>query len=491
MMRHTPLFPLLMPATLLLAAPAGAQTARSDDNRIRLDPGIDRRATMQEREAIDGTEPPDRITIDGHVYTVGNNSGDLGRALYLSIARKNWADVRRFLPRYRALLRPDPMLVSWALGGLARSEGRLGEAERQYRALLAIQPDFLPGRLELARVLFDDRKDREAKRLFRAIRDELAGQGAQAAGVRKTVDTFVSVLDRRNGWQGMIALGPGYSSNVNQTSASQTCLLTGEDGMCLIDRTLPPAIASVGMNVEGNVSRRTALKGHGGVLARALVYGDLWPGHGAFNQATLSAQIGYDHQTARRSLTLSPTVDLSGFANRILFAAPGLRAEAMVTPSPTTALRLEVARRVFHYRRDFADLDGPLTEASLTGWLSRSGGWTLFGGLEAGDKGAGAPADAYRHMGTRLGVMHGFGDWVELSLIGSVRQRDYRAYSDLLAAKRHDREANLTAVLRLPKLRLAGLTPNILLQHNRVKSNVDWLYFFRRTAASLRLEHAF
>lgn len=480
-----------MLAMLVLAAPAASQSARNDDNRLRLDPGIDRRVTTQEREAIDGAEPPDRITLDGQVYSVGNTPDDLGRALYQSVARKNWVDVRRFLPRYRALPRPDPMLVAWALGGLARSEGRLGEAERHYRHLLAIQPDFLPGRLELGRVLFEDRQDREAKHLFRAIRDELAGQGAQAAGVRRTVATFLSVLDRRNGWQGMIALGPGYGSNLNQSSASRTCLLTGENGLCLIDRTLPPAIASIGLNIEGNVSRRIALRGHGGVLARAFVYGDLWPGHGAFNQATLSAQIGYDHQTARRGLTLSPTFDLSSFGDRLLFTAPGLRAEAMVTPSPATALRLEVARRVFDYRRDFADLDGPLTEASLTGWLSRPGGWTLFGGLEAGDKGAGALANAYRHMGARLGVVHGFGDWGELSLIGSVRQRDYRAYSELLAARRHDGETNLTAMLRLPRLRLAGLTPNILLQHNRVKSNVDWLYSFRRNAASFRLEHAF
>jgi len=489
-MRHAPICFLTL-ALLPLAAPAAAQSARSDDTRLRLDPGIDRRATPQEREAMDGAEPPDRITIDGQVYTVGNTPDDLGRALYLSVARKNWVDVRRFLPRYLALPRHDPMLVAWARGGLARSEGRLGEAERQYRALLAIQPDFLPGRLELGRVLFENRKDREARRLFRAVRGDLAGQGEQAVGVRRTVDTFLAVLDRRGGWQGMIAAGPGYSSNLNQSSASRTCLLRGEDGLCLIDRTLPPAIASVGLNIEGSVSRRIALKGQGGLLARAFVYGDVWPGQGAFDQATLSVQIGYDHQTARRSLTLSPTIDLASYGQRLLYTAPGLRAEAMITPSPDTALRLEIARRAFDYRRGFDDLDGALTEASVTGWLSRPHGWTLFSGVEAGDKRADARANAYRHFGARLGVVHGFADWAELTLIGSVRQRDYRAYSELLEAVRHDRETNLTAVLRLPRLRLAGLTPNILLQHNRVKSNVDWLYSYRRDAASIRLEHAF
>ncbi|WP_343525296.1 surface lipoprotein assembly modifier [Sphingomonas sp.] len=491
MMRDTPIPCLLTLTTLALAAPAAAQSARSDDNRLRLDPGIDRRATAQEREAIDGDAPPDRITIDGQVYTVANTPDDLGRAIYLSVGRKNWADVRRFLPRYRALPRPDPMLVTWALGGLARSEGRLSEAERQYRALLAIQPDFLPGRLELGRVLFEDRKDREAKRLFRAIREDLARQGDQAAGVRKTVDTFLSVLGRRSGWQGMIALGPGYSSNLNQSSASQTCLLTGEDGTCLIDRTLPPAIASVGVNVEGNVSRRIPLNGQGGLLARAFVYGDIWPDHGSFDQVTLSAQIGYDHQTARRSLTLSPTIDLAGLGDRLLYTAPGLRAEAMVSLSPNRAIRVELARRWFDYRHDYDDLDGALTEANITGWQSLRGGWTLFGGVEGGDKQADARANAYRHFGARMGLARSLSDWADLSLIASARQRDYRGYSPLLEAVRHDRETNVTAVLRLPKFRLAGLTPNILVQHNRVTSNVDWLYSFHRTAASIRLEHGF
>ncbi|MET3436161.1 surface lipoprotein assembly modifier [Sphingomonas sp. 1185] len=490
-MRHILLLGFLSLSAFLSSGAVHAQTARSEDDRLRLDPGIDRRPTARERAAIDASNRPTSITIDGQTYSVANNPDDLGRALYLSVARRQWSDVRRFLPAYLALANPDPMLVAWARGGLARSEGRLGEAERAYRTLLAIQPDFMPGRLELGRVLFENRKDREARTLFRDIRADLADQGERAAGVRRSVDTFLSVLDRRRGWQGMIALGPGYSSNLNQTSASQTCLLIGQDGRCLIDRTLPPAIASVGVNVEGNASRRIPLGGHGGLLARAFLYGDIWPGHGTYDQATLSAQIGYDHQTARYSLTLSPTFDLAGFGHRLLFAAPGLRAEAMVSPSPSTAIRVELARRQFDYRGGHDDLDGALTEANATFWLSLRGGWTLFGGVEGGDKRAAARANAYRHVGARMGVAHGFSDWADLTLIGSVRQRDHRGYSDLLGAVRHDRETNLTAVLRLPRLRLAGLTPNILLQHNRVTSNVDWLYSFRRTAASIRLEHGF
>ncbi|MEJ8630377.1 hypothetical protein P0F65_12025 [Sphingomonas sp. I4] len=71
-MRNATLLLLAISGSLVLAPPVAAQSARSDDNRLRLDPGIDRRTTPQERAAIEHTEPVDRITIDGQVYTVGN-----------------------------------------------------------------------------------------------------------------------------------------------------------------------------------------------------------------------------------------------------------------------------------------------------------------------------------------------------------------------------------------------------------------------------------
>ena len=45
------------------------------------------------------------------------------------------------------------MLVAYAEGGLARAVGDFDEAEARYRTLLDLQDDFLPGQLELARVL--------------------------------------------------------------------------------------------------------------------------------------------------------------------------------------------------------------------------------------------------------------------------------------------------------------------------------------------------
>lgn len=113
---------------------------------------------------------------------MGNNLDVLGRAVYLSIERQQWPQARHYFGRYTALAGHDPMLTAYANGGLARADGDLDRAERYYRELLAIQPDFLPDRLELARVQFENRKNREAMHAFQQISTGLSPSDAQAMG---------------------------------------------------------------------------------------------------------------------------------------------------------------------------------------------------------------------------------------------------------------------------------------------------------------------
>ena len=136
----------------------------------------------------------------------------MGRALYITVSRRQWADARRFLSAYERLPDHDPMMVSFAKGGLARADGDLAGAEKHYRNVLAIQADFLLGQLELARVLFENRKDREAREAFEQIRAQIVSEGDKASGVIVTVDAFLKALRQRRGWHGSLALGPIYGT---------------------------------------------------------------------------------------------------------------------------------------------------------------------------------------------------------------------------------------------------------------------------------------
>ncbi len=481
---------------LSLAVPAAAQTESGQDIRLRLDQQLERQRSDKEARTLEEAEPldgaPASIVIDGETYSVGNSVDDVGRALYLSITRKQWRDVRRFLASYQKLAGHDPMLILYAQGGLAREAGDLAEAEQHYRALLKIKPDFLPGQLELARVLFENLKDREARSAFDDARTILAGEGDKAEGVRRTVNAYLAALKRRRGWQGNFALGPAYSSNLNQSSGSYTCLLAVPDGSCAIERKVPDPIKATGIGFEGTLGRTVPLSGHHSLRARAIVYGDIYPENHDYSQTTMMARAGYQYQSARNIISLSPSFELGTLASSELYRAWGANAEWQHTAAQNILLRIEANYRDFRYRQPFYGAqDGPLVDVNITGWYVASPSLTIFGGPDFARKDTSDPIDSYGQWGGRMGVNKTFGAGASLLLLTSYRSRKHHAYSELLEGQRRDKQYNVTAIARFPAFQLAGLVPEIIVQHNRVKSNIDWLYSYKRTSASIRLSYAF
>lgn len=494
--RRKGLAPILCAGAACLPSLALAQNAGEQDTRLRLDQEIQRRQRkaelqiLKDADALDG--PPTSLEIDGKSYSVGDNVNDMGEALFISVRRQQWADVRRFLAAYERYPDRDPKLVLFAKGALARQAGKLGEAERHYRELVSLNPELLSGQLELARVLFENRKDREARGAFEQVRDQLVAEGQKSAGVVRTVDAFLTALKRRRGWQGTIAIGPGYSTNLNQSSASYTCLLATDDGTCVIDRKVPDPIKATGINFEGTLGRSIPISGHHGVRASALLFGDIYPSEHDYSQATLITRVGYQYQSARNTLSLSPSFDIGSFGSSVLYNAWGANLDWTHTASRSILLRAEANFRDYRYRqRAFTSQDGPQTDASLTAFYFASPSLTLFGGPDFVAKDTPANVDAYRQWGGRLGVSKSFGRSASLLVIGSYRHRDNRAYSEVFATKRSDDQYNATAIARFPVLKFAGLTPEVVVQHTRVESNIDWLYSYRRTTASVRLSHAF
>lgn len=475
---------------------AQAQTPNDEDIRLRLEQEFKQQSREREQKLLEDADaidaPLDRLEIDGRTYSVGDNVHDIGRALYISVQRKDWNIAARFLGAYLRFEDRDPMLVLYAEGGLARARGDLGEAEARFRDLMRLQEDFLPGALELARVLFENRKDRDARQTFEAVRARLQAQGAQADGVLRTVDAFLEALRRRRGWQGFFALGPGYNSNLNQSSASQTCLFSADNGECLLERTIPDAIAAAGVNFEGNIGARLPLGAHHGVKLRAVAYGDIYPEHHDYSQATINTQIGYEYQTARNTLSLSPTFDAATLGDDMLYTAVGGSATWTHALSVRAGVTVEARVRDFTYRQsEFRFNDGLLTEAYLTGWRIYPDGWVVIAGADFSDKQADEKANAHRQAGLRAGIKKTFGEELDLFLLASLRYREYGGFNELLDDRRRDVTQNYSLIIGRPAWRIAGLTPELKADYLRANSTVSWLFSYDRIALSLRMKYAF
>lgn len=469
-----------------------------DDTRLILEQGVDRRAAERERELLKDEVRPSVIgrpvlIVDGKAYTVDRTANALGQALYLSLQRQQWDAAQSFLTEYLSLPDRDPLLVHYAQGSLARVRGDLGQAEAEYRALLRLRPDFLPGRLELARVLFEDAQERESEEMFSDILSAINASDPKTAGVRKTIEAYRNALKQRQSWTGSFSFGPIWTDNVNRTSASRTCLVSDSSGFCYYERALPEAIRASGVDFDASAQKRIPLQGHHGVYVRSLLYGKQYRDYGEYNETTLIAQAGYSYRAARHQVALAPSFEFYQWGNDTLYGAWGLHGEWSYMLSPRSLIKLEGDYKDLRYRQALyaRNFDGSNRSVYATYFHEVGGGWTLFGGLDLVDSEAQEDTNAYLQKGVRLGASLQLTSGFVGTLFASYRHRDYGAYSPLLAARRDDNEQNYTLILKAPRWRMAGFVPVVTLRHNKVKSNVDWLYSYDRNDISLKLERTF
>ncbi|KAF1016926.1 MAG: TPR repeat-containing protein [Stenotrophomonas maltophilia] len=484
----------LIPYCLLLAGslPALAH-AQQDDLRRVLEQGAEQRHQQQDQQRLqqaDGARPV--LTIDGQPYRVERTVDDLGQAVYLSLQHQQWNAAAQFLAEYVQLDGHDPLLRHYAQGALARVQGQHARAAREFETVLAAQPAFLPARLELARVLAEDLRDREAIALFTAIASSIDDPDPATAGVRSSVQAYLQALQARRQWKGAVAAGPAWSDNINRSSASRTCLLDDGAGSCLIERRLPDAQAAGGLDYDANIERRLPLAGHHGLYVRGLAYGQAWRGHSAYNELNASVQAGYSWRSARQTLQLAPSFDYQAWGNRALTGAAGVHGEWSRSLDARTLVKVEADWKRMRYRQRAlaSNYDGDLRAVYATWFRALNPRWTLFAGVDLSDSGAAQDSNGYLQRGLRLGVARQWSG-TTATVFDSLRQRRYGTWSPLLEERRRDDEQNLIAIVRSERLAVAGLVPSLSLRYTRVASNVDWLYAYDRSLVSLKWERPF
>ena len=471
--------------------------AADQDTSLRLNQTIEYRANEQERELLKDEMPSDGaaplLNIDGQDYTVGNTLDELGRAVYVSISRHNWSQARDYLKRYTALPGHDPMLTAYANGGLARADGNLEQAESYYRQLLSLQGDFLPGRLELARVLFENRKDGESNAAFRQISSSLSPADAQAMGVGKTVDSFIQALDHREDWQGSLAIGPTWGYNLNQSPESEvTYRYVTPDETIYVKRSLPKAVSAHGADYEATLNKRVAISGHHGVFMRSLLYGQAYEKQSKYNESTLINNAGYSYHDAKNQYAFGPSFEFNTIGDNAMYSAWGLRGEWIHTLSATRMFKLEGEYKDMAYKHQInSNLDGGISSVYATLWQALPQRWTLFGGVDLTERNTQDRTAAYLQKGVRLGVAKDFEVGVSAVLFASYRKRQYDAYSAIVDDRRNEKEQGYTFILRAPRLAVLDAVPSLTVKYNKVVSNVDWLYSYDKNSISLKLEKQF
>ncbi len=466
-----------------------------EDTSLQLQQRLDLQNNQQEQKLLEQEDvylnQRPILTINGKNYPVLHNVDDVGRALYFSIQHKDWPSVVHFFAEYQTFPHADPLLVSYALGVLARLNGEFNEAERHFRHLLELQPGFLLAELELGRVLFENRKNSQAEAQFSYIASLMDANDPKTKGVQESVKRFQDALDTRESWQGSLVFGPSWGDNINKSSQSVTCLVEYL-GTCLLERRVPDAISDTGLNYQFSLQKREAVVGNHGYQLRLLSYGDLYQNHSAYNENTVNLFAAYSWHSAAHQWSVGPTYEMVSQGSDPYSSAWGAKADWLYSLSAGEFLRFEGNYSFLsHKRAGYEQYDGSRTGLYATYFKQLPDNWGLIAGVDASYLRTESAVNNYRQVGIRLGLNKTFAEDTRVSLFSAVRRKNYGQFNALLGAQRADTEQNLTLKLNVPRWSFQGVEPSLSWEYQQTNSNVDWLYSQQNQTVKLQLQKTF
>jgi Protein of unknown function (DUF560). len=482
-------FYLLVGVISLMITPTLVFSSQSETD-LRIEQRQRQQQKQSEDKALAEADLALPSTPSWHVPLETLDVNALGRALYQAIQQHAWDRVAEGLPYYQTLPGHDAMLILYAKGGLARQAGNLAQAVHFYQALLELKPDFLLAQLSLARVLFEDYQSREAKQYFEAIATSIAGM-PHAAGVQRTVSAYLQALSLRQSWQGSLAIGPEYHTNINKTSHSETCLLSVATG-CAYVRKTPDAIASYGWGATLSAAKTWAVSGHHHGFIRGMAYGVDYDKNDTYNQWDTQWLIGYRYQNAANQLSIGPLLEGTWQGGSWISHSFGVNLDYLRILTPASTFKGTVVSKDIRYQgAQLKALSGQETYLSATWFFQLHPNWLAFIGANYTDSQSEDTVFDWRSLGGRVGVS--FQPTPELDGLFSYayQDRNYREYNAMLGNKRHDIQHTLVLSLRLPTLTVAGFSPVITGQYHQTRSNVDWLYSHDYTRIQVQFEKQF
>lgn len=484
----------IWPAALLLLAALPAR-ADQDDTFYRLQQGVNTQQQQREQQTVG----------DASLSFAASATAPetLMLALLQAINAQNADEIRRLLALYRQQPDHEADMVLFAEANLAIAANDMPQAIALYRQLYARNPQFARARLDLARLLFVDKQNREARALFEGL--EVPGQPA----VNQKIGQFVEALNQRDAWHGSLALGPVYASNLNQSSQrtvwrpQQQCQtdsngvpLVGANGQLqchtiLLPATTPEAVNAKGLGYEWALNRQQSLHGHYALRLQAHGFGRWYRGHSEHNEHHLSVSPAYVYQNRQHSLSIGPAFQVAVAGKHVQHSSSGLQLNWGREIGRNGFASLYAERRHDRYRaEEHRHFNGPQTLVMLHGAAVLPNNWLLFGGYDYLDKRSREAVDSYRRHGLRLGVSKTWGQHLETTLQASLRRSSYRAEHAWLQTRRRDTTQTYQLDIKPARPLWQGFSPVLSLKHTRNRSS-SWVNDYRSHEVMLKLNYAF
>lgn len=465
--------------------------ATDEQNRHQLEQQYKLTQQQQQEQLLSGTEVLDKIITVKNQNHVEDNEASLTQAIFIAINQQDWQDVRHYLQRYQQLKYHSPVIVYFAQGMLAKSKRDYQQAEHYFKTMLEHDIDFTRGRLELARILFENHKNEEAKQHFQAIYPQLPEQ------IQEVIDIYLQAIEQRFQWQGSIAVGMSYNSNVNQKSGGSQCyaqfIINGQQ-ICTQLRTAESAVSDGLWTYNATIAKHIPLYEQHSLYFKTLAYGSIYDTESSQSQQTVNTAFGYKFQNAKQSFNLYPFYEHYRHSAQSMYDAYGLGVDYNYLPNEKIGLNLqsEYQKNYFknHINKEHDNGDIFTTYATLSYQLSPK---TLaFIGVNYADKNVNDDTHSFQQYTARVGAYHVWSNQANLTALAMFKQTNYQSENILIDPKpAKNKEQNYIVSYAMPNVNFKGFYPVLGYKYSKVKSNISWFYDYDAHEVSIKLQKMF
>lgn len=405
------------------------------------------------------------------------------RFLNQAIEDGQWDIVRSILRVYREEPQRDPILLAYAEGALARQDGDYAKAIALYRATLAEHPELTRIRLDLARMLFENRQFDAARFQFEKARAE-----PLPAAVQENVQRYLAAIDQAEKWTGSLDLSYLDDDNVNNASSSRYI----DVGIHRFSRNKDAYPQSGhGLYYGGSLLRDFPLADHHSIRYQGQITGrSYWDNH-QFDDVTARNYLGYSYSDAQQRLSLLPFFEKRWYGTQPYSSGAGLRTEysRLLSSNWQSSSALEY-QRLNYDNSKYSYLEGHDVLLSTTLGYAFSSRLALYAGVDLGTQETRFDSESNRLAGLRLGYEAELPYGLATSMLFGELERTYAGDSDIFSVRRRDNERSYLVSLWHRNVYFWGVLPKLNFSYRQVDSNIDF-YSYDQKRVFLTLTRAF
>lgn len=430
------------------------------------------------------------LSIDGQNFYVNLDKESLELAIFYAINQQKWHKVKEFTSVYRQLDGYQEALVLMAEGLLARQQGEMGEAVEKLVQAQQLAPQDTRILLELGRAYTENYDNQTAQKYFNYVLNMPI-----PTPVKDRVKAYLSYIEKRQNWKGLLSVGYGYNSNINQANGAVLCAFSIAD-ICLLEQRLEQPHASNFYQYQLSLSKTIDLKGHHKLVINPIIYGSQYQQKANdtiknYNDNTSILSVNYLYQTGKNSFTIGPTLEHYYRGNHPFYWGLGIESEWTYMLSSRFKLNTQLSAKRYHLKDkvNYKDYTQYSTSIGLQYWITSS--LQAYAGYDyIRRKYDSAILSSITH-GARVSLFKVFDNDAYINLMAFYRDSRYGARTFLANDKpRHDSQKIFMAAVGIPKWNIKNIFPEVRYKRVMSKSNVLF-YNYAQHEISFNLKYIF